>query len=172
MKKSDNNPTNSISKIKPLVEKQKLFFNSNKSKDIKFRKLQLATLLTSLKENESLIYDAIYKDFRKSKFDTYETEMAIIYHEIKLAIKNIPKWSKRKKVRTGIANFPGSSYIIPEPLGVTLVIGAWNYPYQLSILPAVSAIAAGNTVIIKPSELSENSSKIMAEILNAAFAEE
>jgi len=172
MNKLDNNPANSISNIRQLVENQKLFFNSNKTKDIKFRKLQLTILFNCLKKNESLIYDAIYKDFRKSKFDTYETELSLIYHEIKLAIKNLPKWSKTKKVSTGIANFPGRSYIMPEPLGVTLVIGAWNYPYQLSILPAVSAIVAGNTVIIKPSELSENSSKIMAEILNAAFAEE
>lgn len=172
MNKSGNNSSHLKSSIELLIEKQKEFFNSNKTKDIKFRKLQLSKLLSCLKENESLMYDAIYKDFKKSKFETYETELSLIYHEIKLAIKSLPKWSKRKKVSTGLPNFPGSSYIMPEPLGVTLVIGAWNYPYQLSILPAVSAIAAGNTAIIKPSELSENSSKIMAEILNTAFAEE
>ncbi|EPR67945.1 Aldehyde dehydrogenase [Cyclobacterium qasimii M12-11B] len=79
------------------------------------------------------------------------------------------KWSKRKKVSTGIANFPAKSYIIPEPMGVTLIIGAWNYPYQLSLLPAITSLAAGNTVILKPSELPSRTSKVMARIINDNF---
>lgn len=152
-----------------LVEKQKKFFNSNKTKDLRFRKNNLKLLLNILKNNEEKLYQAIFQDFKKSEFETFETELALIYHEIKLSIKKLPVWAKKKKVNTDLANMPGRSYIISEPLGNTLVIGAWNYPYQLSILPAVAALAAGNTVIIKPSELAKNTSKIMAEIINQAF---
>lgn len=150
---------------------QKEFFKTNTSKDINYRKQQLLKLKTILKENEQKLFDAIFKDFRKSAFETYETELSMIYGEINLYLKKLNRWAKPKKVRTNLANFPAKSFIIPEPYGSTLVIGAWNYPYQLSILPAVSAIAAGNTVVIKPSELSANSSAAMAEIINANFDE-
>jgi len=111
-------------------------------------------------------------DFRKSEFETYETELAVLYGEINTAIKKIKTWSKPKKVKTNLANFPGRSYIFLEPYGNTLVIGAWNYPFLLSLSPLVSAIAAGNTVILKPSEISINSSHVMANLLNETFAAE
>jgi aldehyde dehydrogenase (NAD+) len=113
--------------------------------------------------------EAIYKDFKKGSFENYATELSIIYHEIDNYIKNIKTWSRRIRVKTDLANIPSKSYVIPEPFGVVLVIGAWNYPFQLSILPMVAAIAAGNTVIIKPSELSLNSSHAMAKIINDNF---
>ncbi len=152
-----------------LVDSQLKYFKTNITKDINFRVKQLKKLKAILLANESLLDEAIYKDFRKSSFDNYLTELSLIYHEINLAISNIKKWSKKKKVATGIAMIPGSSYIIPEPLGVTLTIGAWNYPYQLSIAPVVAALAAGNTAIIKPSELALNSSNAMAKIINENF---
>ncbi|WP_235114643.1 aldehyde dehydrogenase family protein [Cyclobacterium qasimii] len=111
----------------------------------------------------------MYEDFGKSEFETYLTELSLLYHEVNGLIKNVKKWSKRKKVSTGIANFPAKSYIIPEPMGVTLIIGAWNYPYQLSLLPAITSLAAGNTVILKPSELPSRTSKVMARIINDNF---
>jgi aldehyde dehydrogenase (NAD+) len=120
-------------------------------------------------ENKQRLDRAIFDDFRKSSFDNYTCELAIIFNEIDHAIKNIRKWSKWKNVKTNMINFPAKSYIIPEPYGVCLVIGAWNYPYQLSIGPAVAAIAAGNTVILKPSEIPIKTSNIMAEIVNANF---
>lgn len=157
--------------FKNILDKQSLFFDSNQSKDTKFRIIQLKKLLQVLKANESLLNEALYKDFKKSAFETYETELAIIYHEIKIAINKLKSWSKIKRVGSGLSNFPGKSFIIPEPFGNVLVIGAWNYPYQLSILPTVSALAAGNTVIIKPSELSLNASNAMAKIINESFDE-
>lgn len=168
---SDNKISNDFN-FQEIVKHQSDFFNTNKTKGIDFRKQKLKMLLHTLKDNEDKLFQAIYKDFKKSEFETYETELALIYHEIKLAIKKLPKWSRKKRVGTDMANLPGSSYLMPEPLGNTLVIGAWNYPYQLSILPAVAAIAAGNTVIIKPSELAINTSSVMAEIINAAFDKE
>jgi len=152
-----------------IVAQQRAFFQSNQTKDIGFRIDQLKKIRVLLKANEQKLYEAIDEDFGKSEFETYASELAIIYHEINIAIKHIKKWSMIKRVRTGLVNFPAKSYIIPEPLGTTLIIGAWNYPYQLSILPAVSAIAAGNTVIIKPSELPSRASNAMANLLNHHF---
>lgn len=158
--------------IKELHSKQQAFFNSNKTKDVSFRIGQLKKFRKLIKENEGELYKAIFEDFGKSEFETYASELSLINHEINIFIKNIKSWSKPKRVSTGLANFPAKSYIIPEPLGVTLVIGAWNYPYQLSILPTISSIAAGNTVIIKPSELPSKTSAIMAKIINANFSED
>jgi len=156
-------------KIDDILVKQRIFFNSNQTKDIGFRIANLKKIQCLLKENESLLYKAIYEDFGKSKFETYTSEFSLLYHEINIAIKNVKKWSKVKKVPTGLTNFPAKSYIIPEPLGTTLIIGAWNYPYQLSILPAITALAAGNTVILKPSELPSRTSNAMATLINTNF---
>ncbi len=158
--------------IQDIYTKQKAFFNSNTTKDIHFRIAQLKKLKEVLKENENVLYQAIYEDFGKSEFETYLTELSLIYHEISLLIKNIKKWSKPQRVSSGLANFPAKSYIISEPLGTTLVIGAWNYPYQLSLLPALTALAAGNTVIIKPSELPAQTSKVLAKIINQNFPDD
>jgi aldehyde dehydrogenase (NAD+) len=154
-----------------LVQRQNDFFNTNETKDPEFRIRQLKLLKSVLKSNEKLLDEAIYKDFRKSSFENYVTELSIIYHEINLAMGNLKDWSRKKRVSTPASLLPGKSYILPEPLGTTLIIGAWNYPYQLSILPAVSALAAGNTAIIKPSELAMNTSNIIARIINDNFDE-
>ncbi len=156
-------------KVENIISEQQHFFDTNQTKDIKFRIAALKKVLKLLKDNESMLYEAIYEDFGKSKFETYITEFSLIYQEINIAIKNVAKWSKIKKVKTGFANFPAKCYIIPEPLGTTLVIGAWNYPYQLSILPAITALAAGNTVILKPSELALKASNAMAKLINSNF---
>lgn len=158
--------------ILSIFNAQKDFFNSNQTKDISFRITQLKKLKQLLKANEDRLAEAIYLDFGKSSFETYMTELSIVYLEIDYFIKNIKKLSKPKRVSTGIINFPGRGYIMPEPLGVCLVIGAWNYPYQLSLLPALTAITAGNTVMIKPSELPMHTSNILAELLNSIFPKE
>ena len=151
------------------VESQREFFNSNITKSIKFRREHLKKFLDVLKANEGLMYEAIYADFKKSKFETYETELAILYAEIKHSIKKVAVWSKSKRIVNSMANLPGISYIMPEPLGTALVIGAWNYPFLLSMHPVASAIAAGNTVIMKPSELALNTSHVMAKLVNENF---
>ena len=155
--------------IQNSIQLQKEFFNSNATKEVNLRIDTLKKLKLILKENEEKLYTAIYTDFKKSEFETYLTELSLIYNELNDAIKNLKKWSKQKKVRTNLANFPAKSYIIPEPLGTVLIISAWNYPYQIALIPTISAIAAGNTVVIKPSEIPNNTSKILAELINANF---
>ncbi|NPA67774.1 MAG: aldehyde dehydrogenase [Chlorobi bacterium] len=155
-----------------LFAAQKDFFLSGQTLPYDFRIRQLKKLKQALLENEEYFYEAIYKDFSKSKFETYATELSLIYAELNLAIKKLKKWMSPKKVKTDIANMPGKSRILPEPYGTSLVIGAWNYPFQLSLVPVISALAAGNTVILKPSELSFNSSAVTAKIFNRYFIPE
>lgn len=155
--------------MEDIVKKQREFFNSNQTKTIDFRIQQLKKLRKLLTDNESLLNDAIYADFKKSAFDTFTNELALLYIDIDEAIRHVKKWAKRKSVKTNILNFPAKSYIIPEPLGVSLIIGAWNYPYQLSIAPAIASIGAGNTIILKPSELPNETSKLMAKLINENF---
>jgi len=152
-----------------LVENQHQYFNTYKTKNFEFRLKQLQKLEDVLKSNEKEIYKAIYKDFKKSEFDTYTSELSLVYNDIKEAKRNLKSWGRVKNVGTNFLNFPAKSYIIPEPLGVCLVIGAWNYPYQLSLAPVVAAIAAGNTVILKPSEVSGATSSLMASLIGKNF---
>lgn len=154
-----------------IVSKQRTFFNSQKTKELSFRLQQLKTLEKVLKQNEKLLLEAIYKDFKKSSFETYATELALVYQEIAHAKKYLSAWARPKRVATNWVNFPAKSYIIPEPLGVCLVIGAWNYPYNLSFSPVVAAIAAGNTVILKPSEIPSETSKVMHKLISENFDE-
>lgn len=155
--------------MKELLEKQRAFFNTNRTKDTDFRIAQLQKLKTILISNQNRFNEAIDADFSKSPFETFTNEFGLLFLDIDEACKKLKNWSKRKRVRTNWVNFPAKSYLIPEPLGVSLVIGAWNYPYQLSFAPAIAAIAAGNTVILKPSELPSNTSRVMAELINEAF---
>ncbi len=155
--------------MKELIDQQRAFFNTNKTKDTDFRIEQLQRLKTLLLSNQNRLNEAIYADFKKSPFETFTNEFGLVFLDIDEACRKLKKWSKRKRVRTNWVNFPAKSYIIPEPLGVSLVIGAWNYPYQLSFAPVVAAIAAGNTVILKPSELPSNTSRVMAELINTHF---
>ena len=152
-----------------VINQQREFFNTNTTKDISFRINELKRLKNVLQKNEKLLYNAIYADFKKSEFETYVTELSIIYHEIDLALVKIKKWAKKRKGSVGLTNLPGKSYIIPEPYGTVLIIGAWNYPYQLSLCPAIAAIAAGCTAILKPSEVPSNTSAAMEQLINQNF---
>lgn len=158
--------------MEKLVKTQLAYFNTNTTKAVSFRIEQLNKLYQLLISNEALLEEAIAKDYGKSAFETFQTEFATVYEEIKIAIRDLEQWSAIKPVATDARNAPAKSYRIPEPLGVSLVIGPWNYPYQLSLAPVVAAIAAGCTVILKPSELTANCSAIMAKLINENFEEQ
>jgi aldehyde dehydrogenase (NAD+) len=155
-----------------IVEAQRSFFNSNATKDLGFRIAQLKKFRNLLRNHEKEIYASVYNDFRKSEFETYGTELSIIYQELNMALRNIKRWASKKRVATNIVNLPGCSVVQPEPLGVCLIIGAWNYPFQLTFVPLISAIAAGNCAIIKPSELPHQSSIAIANLINNHFPPE
>lgn len=155
--------------IQEIINSQKEFFKTNTTHSVSFRIAILKKLKLVLQQNETLLSAAIYKDFNKSEFETYLTEFGFLYIEIDEVIKKLKKWSAKKSVSSSLINFPSKNYIVPEPLGVTLVISAWNYPYQLAIAPAIASLAAGNTVVIKPSEIAIHSSKALKKIISENF---
>lgn len=152
-----------------LIATQRQYFKAQHTKSLAARKTALKRFKQLLQENEAKIYAAVHADFQKSEHEAFLTEWAILIKDIDEALGALPKWMKAQKVRTNLVNLPGQSYMVPEPLGVCLVIGAWNYPIQLSFAPAIAALAAGNTVILKPSELAANSAQCMAELVAQYF---
>lgn len=161
-----------MKEIKNIFSDQRKFFDSGKSNDIDVRIKQLKTLKKVIKENEKEILQALKDDLGKSNFEAYATEIGLVYDEINLHIKNVRKWSKREKRSSPIVYYPSKSYIYKEPYGVTLIIGPFNYPFQLVIAPLIGAISAGNTAIIKPSETTINTARLLEKIINENFDKE
>lgn len=151
------------------LENQRTYFATGITKGIGFRKAALVRFRESLHRHEKAIMDALAADFKKPAFESMATEIGLVNHELDLAIKEIWKWQQPKKVKSSLVNFPSSDYIYYEPYGSTLVISPWNYPYQLAMGPLIGAISAGNTVMLKPSELTPHTSTILAEIIEEVF---
>lgn len=139
--------------------------------DINFRKQTLVKLLISVQKHEEEIIKALYDDFKKPAFEAVVSETAYIVSELNHTIKNINKWAKPNMVLPSLLNFPSTDYIYKEPYGKVLIIAPWNYPYQLALCPLIAAVAAGNQVIVKPSELTPNTSSIVAKIISETFDE-
>ena len=139
--------------------------------DINFRKQTLVKLLISVQKHEEEIIKALYNDFKKPTFEAVISETAYIVSELNHTIKNINKWAKPHMVLPSLLNFPSTDYIYKEPYGKVLIIAPWNYPYQLALCPLIAAVAAGNQVVVKPSELTPNTSSIVAKIISETFDE-
>jgi len=152
-----------------LFQEQKAFFRSGVTRDINFRLAALKKLKEIVAANEKEILTAVYADLHKEEMDAYATEISGVYNEIRLAISNIRGWAAREKVTTPLFMMPSKSYIYKEPYGVTLIIAPWNYPFQLLMIPLVGAIAAGNTAILKPSEVSSHTAAVLKKVINSAF---
>ncbi|APT74692.1 aldehyde dehydrogenase [Thermosipho melanesiensis] len=152
-----------------MIKEMKMFFNSGQTFDVTFRINQLKTLKRNLVRYEDEIYKALYRDLGKSKQESFFTEYYLVIREINYFLKNVKKFSKVKKVKVGLEGFSGKGLLYPEPYGVVLVISPWNYPVNLSLVPLVGAIAAGNCVVLKPSEYSENVSKVLEKIISETF---
>lgn len=139
--------------------------------DINFRKQTLVKLLISVQKHEEEIIKALYDDFKKPAFEAVISETTYIISELNHTIKNINKWAKPDMVLPSLLNFPSTDYIYKEPYGKVLIIAPWNYPYQLALCPLIAAVAAGNQVVVKPSELTPNTSNIVAKIISETFDE-
>ncbi len=152
-----------------IVREQRNFFLTSQTKDILFRIEKLNVLKQVILENEVAIEKALHADLKKPAFETYVTETALILEEIKYSLKHIKAWTRPKKVTVPFLHLPASSKVYSEPLGVVLIIGAWNYPLQLLISPLIGAIAAGNCAVLKPSEIAVHTSHLLAEIIPKYF---
>ncbi|MEZ5025538.1 MAG: aldehyde dehydrogenase [Chitinophagales bacterium] len=163
--------TKTVSTIKSIINKQRRFFESNATLDVDFRIEQLTKFKQALQTHEEQIYTALNADFRKSKFETFATEIGFLYEEISYTLKHIKKWTTPELVKDTVVNFPSKNYVYHDPYGVCLIIGAWNYPIQLTLMPVIGAIAAGNTCIIKPPRTSLNTYRIIQKIIYDTFDE-
>lgn len=152
-----------------IFEKQAKYFSSGKTRDVQSRIKNLKLLRTAILAHEDEISEALHNDLGKSKFEAYATETGFVLEEIRYHISHLKKWAKPQRSSTPITNFPASSYTVSEPLGTVLIISPWNYPFQLLIAPLIGAISAGNTAILKPSELSRSTSKIIEKLINNTF---
>ncbi|MHC5765646.1 MAG: aldehyde dehydrogenase [Nostoc sp.] len=160
--------TTELSNIGNIIQTQRDFFQTGKTKDVNFRIEQLKNLKQAIIEHEQSIVEALQADLHKPEVETYLTEISVI-KDIDYAIKHLQNWSKPKKAAVSWDFFSYSAKIYPEPLGVVLIIGPWNYPFQLIISPLIGAIAAGNCAIIKPSEIASHTSDIIAKIIAKHF---
>ncbi|WP_414543528.1 aldehyde dehydrogenase family protein [Nostoc sp. CCY0012] len=160
--------TKKLSNLTAIIDKQRDFFQTGQTKNVDFRLTQLKTLKQAILENKPAIVQALQADLSKPEFETYISEISVT-KEIDAAIKNLKNWSKPQKAAVSWDFFSYSARVHPEPLGVVLIIGPWNYPFQLIISPLIGAIAAGNCTIIKPSEIAPHTSSLLAEIIGKYF---
>jgi aldehyde dehydrogenase (NAD+) len=163
--------TNELPRCIEIIAKQRQFFQTGKTKDLAFRIAQLQILKQLVMENKPAIIQALKSDLHKPEFETYATEIGV-NKEIDYALKHINNWTKPKKAAVPWDLFSYSAKIYPEPLGVILIIGPWNYPFQLIISPLVGAIASGNCTIIKPSEFAPHTSNLISELIHKYFSPE
>ncbi len=155
-----------------IVAAQSHFFATHQTKSIAFRKNALNRFLAVVQKKEKAIYDALYLDLKKPPYETYLSEYFVVVKETKTMLRNIKRWSAPKRMPSSMLNFPSKDYLLPEPYGCTLHISPWNYPFQLSLNTLVGAVAAGNTVVLKPSEQAPHTATLLAEIIQEAFAPE
>lgn len=153
-------------KIKEIFELQRAHSLVLRKSTAEERKEKLKRLKILIQESEELIFAALEKDLRKSQFEAALTELFFVYAEIDFAIKNLASWMKPQRVSANMSSILTKNRIYYEPKGVSLIIAPWNYPFQLLIAPLVSAIAAGNTAILKPSELSSNTAQVVTKLIN------
>lgn len=155
-----------------LTKKQLSFFNSGKTKDVAFRIETLKKLRELVVGHEADILKAVKADLNKPEMEAKRAEVGLVLSEIDFAVENLAEWAAPKEVETPSTHAGAKSYIYQDPYGLALVIAPWNYPFQLAVSPVVGAIAAGNCVVLKPSELTPHTSNLLAKMFNENFPEE
>ena len=155
-------------RISALVQQQRAFFNTGATKDISFRLTQLQKLRQAVVAHQDAVFQAVKTDLNKHEVEAYLTEMGVV-KEIDFAIKHLRSWAKPQKAALPLPLLPAQGRIYAEPLGVVLIISPWNYPFYLMIAPLVGAIAAGNCVLLKPSELAPATSQLIATLIKQTF---
>lgn len=154
------------------LQQVKAFYATGATKDYSFRKAALEKLRQALLQHEEELMQALYKDLKKSREESWVTEIGFLLAEIRHTLKHLRRWMKPEKVSTNLLNQPSKSYIYKEPLGIVLIIGPWNYPLQLLLAPLVGAIAAGNCAVLKPSEFATATAAVMKKMIAGTFPNE
>lgn len=161
-----------MTEIERIISKQRAFFESGTTLDVHYRHAMLACFSKVIDDSIKDIDAALYKDLRKHSMESLMTETGMVLDELKYVASHLHRWAEIRKVRTPLAQFPSRSFVVPEPYGTVLIMSPWNYPFQLSLEPVIGAVAAGNTVVIKPSAYSPATSRLVAEVVKKAFPEE
>jgi aldehyde dehydrogenase (NAD+) len=161
-----------VEDIPSILHKQRKYFDEGNTLSVDFRINQLKKLREVIVKHEEDIKLALYKDLRKSATEAYVTEIGIVLMEIEDTLRNLRTWAKPTRMPTTLFHKLASSYVYHDPLGTVLIISPWNYPFQLLIAPLIGAISGGNTMILKPSELSPNTSELVNKIISENFAPE
>ena len=155
--------------IHEIVDSEKHFFRTGVTRGVDFRIDMLKKFRKAIIENDELISAALKADLNKQPFESYMCETGLLLEEINFHIKRLKKWSKTRRVKSGIGQLPGKSYVCPEPYGVVLIMAPWNYPVQLCLMPLVGAISAGNCAVVKPSAYAPESSRVISKLIESAF---
>lgn len=158
--------------IEGILNKQKAFFDTGLTRDVAFRKRALERLRDAIERDQDVIAAALKADLNKSSMEAYMTETGMVLSDLKYILRHLDCWTKRHYVLSPLAQAPAVSYTIDEPYGQVLVMAPWNYPFQLSMEPLVGAIAAGNTVVLKPSNYAPHTATVMKNLLAGLFPEE
>ena len=151
------------------LEGMRRLFNSGVTKPYSFRKEQLKKIQSGNQKHEQEMHDALHADLKKSPEESWVTETGFLLSEINATLKILRRWMQPEGAKTNLVNLPSSSYVLHEPLGVVLIIGPWNYPLQLLLIPFVGAIAGGNCVVLKPSELAPATATVIEKIIAENF---
>lgn len=159
----------SAADVQNIINCQEEFYQTGITLDADFRLQQLRNLQNYLREHEQDALDALHEDLGKSDFEAYATELGLVHDEIRYTLKNLKRWMRPKRVHTPLAHFYTTSKIYPYPYGVTAVLSPWNYPLQLSLIPLVDAIGAGNCVCMKPSKTSVHTSDFLRQLCEDVF---
>ena len=158
--------------MQQLLEKQRAYFLTGATLPVSGRVQALKCLRSVIYANQNAIYEALKSDLGKSDTESYMCEVGMTLSEINFMIKHIKRYAKDKRVKTPTAQYIAKSYVKSSPYGCVLVMSPWNYPFMLSLEPLVDAVAAGNTVILKPSAYSPATSELLARIVKEAFPPE
>ena len=147
------------------VAEARASFRGGRTRPGSWRRAQLEALKALLKKEESSIFEALWADLRKPRLEAYLTEVGFVIGEIDDALEHLEKWMRPERKHTSLLAQPGRSWTTHDPLGVVLVIGAWNYPINLLLAPLVGALAGGNAAVLKPSEIAAHTSALMADLV-------
>lgn len=155
--------------MEELIQRQKDFYATGATRDATARIAALKRLRASIRRRERELMEALHKDIHKSAYESYMTEIGLVLHELDFHIKNLRRWSRTEKVGTPLFLWPSCSRIVREPYGHVLIISPWNYPFQLSMIPVISAVAAGNVVALRPSYKTLETALVIEKIIAEAF---
>lgn len=158
--------------IQQIVQAQRDYFGTDVTKPYDFRRAALQRLQNALEAHEQEIFDALQADLGKADFESYMTEVGLVKEEVRYAIKKLKRWMRPRKFPAPLAHFPSNCAQYPTPYGVTLVMSPWNYPFQLTMIPLIGSLAAGNCVVVKPSNYSPKTSGIIAKLVTECFEPE